>query len=142
MNVWCDCQTAVNLEVNMRILVTVAAVVMSSLVLSSPAVAQGRHVVDLGAVRQAVADQATTDQQNRDAVLTLLHRSDVKGVADHLGLSVTRAENAVSTLDSAELARFAGQARTASADLAGGQDIKIPLLLVLVIVIVVLLIVR
>ncbi len=128
----------------MRILI-VAAVVLSSFTLSAPAMAQGRHVVDLGAVRQAVVDQGVTDQQNRDAVLTLLHRSDVKDVAGHLGLNVTRAENAVSTLNSADLARFAGQARTAtaSADLAGGQDVQIPLLvLVLVIVIVVLLIAK
>lgn len=104
--------------------------------------AQGRHVVDLGAVRQAVADQAATDQQNRDAVLGLLHRSDVRDVAGRLGLNVTRAESAVSTLDSAELARFAGQARTASTELAGGQDIKISLTVVLVTVIIVLLIVR
>jgi hypothetical protein len=128
-------------EVSMRILI-VAAIALSSLTLSSPAMAQGRHVVDLGAVRQAVVDQGVTDQQNRDAVLTLLHRSDVKDVAGRLGLNVTRAEDAVSTLNSAELARFAGQARQASTELAGGMDIKISLVLVLVIVIIVLLIVH
>ena len=62
-----------------------------------------QHVVDPAVMRQAIADQAMTDQQNRDAVLGVLHASQVRDLADRLGLSVTRAEDAVSSLNGTEL---------------------------------------
>jgi hypothetical protein len=92
-------------------------------------------------MRQAVADQAITDQQNRDAVLDLLHRSQVFELAGRLGLSVTRAEGAVATLDSAELARLAVTARVADAQLAGGANtivISVTTLLLLLIIVILL----
>lgn len=123
----------------MRFRATVVSFVVSSLLLGSSAMAQQAHVVDPAALRQAIADQAVTDQQNRDALVDVLHRSDVVELAGRLGLSVTRAERAVATLDSAELARLAAQARTADAALAGGSNTVIisttTLLLVLIIVI-------
>jgi hypothetical protein len=103
--------------------------------------AQQRHVVDPAAMRQAIADQAVTDQQNRDAVLGVLHHSQVRELAGRLGLSVTRAEGAVSTLDSAELASLADQARMADVELAGGANTVVisttTLLLIIIIVILV-----
>ena len=130
----------------MRIRTTVVALVVCSFLWNSSAMAQQRHVVDPSAMRQAIVDQAVTDQQNRDAVLGLLHHSQVRELADRLGLSVTRAEGAVSTLDSAELARLAGSARMADTQLAGGawtDPIVISLLTaVLVVIIVVLLVAR
>jgi len=101
--------------------------------------AQQGHIVDPAAMRQAVADQTVTDQQNRDVLLSVLHRSEVMELAGRLGLSVTRAEGAVATLDSAELARLAVPARTADAALAGGNNTVIisttTLLLIIIIVI-------
>ncbi len=103
--------------------------------------AQQRHVVDPTSMRQAIANQALTDQQNRDAVLGVLQHSQVRDLADSLGLSVTRAEAAVSTLDSAELASLAGQARAAETQLAGGSGTIIigttTLLLIIIIIILV-----
>jgi hypothetical protein len=84
--------------------------------------AQQRHVVDPAAMQQAVADQAVTDQVNRDAVLALLDRSEAREVAGRLGLNLTRAENAVATLSSTELASVAVSARSADAQLSGGAD--------------------
>lgn len=103
--------------------------------------AQQRHVVDDTALRQAIADQAVTDQQNRDAVIGVLQQSHVRELAGRLGLNVTRAENAVSTLDSAELASLADSARMADVQLAGGADTLVisvtTLLLIIIIVILV-----
>jgi hypothetical protein len=105
--------------------------------------AQQRHVVDPALMRQAIADQALTDQQNRDAVLGVLQHSQVRDLADSLGLSVTRAENAVSTLDSAELSRLADSARLAEAQLAGGSStVVISTTALLLIIIIVILIAR
>ncbi|MGQ0734218.1 MAG: hypothetical protein ACT4QD_11245 [Acidobacteriota bacterium] len=93
---------------------------MSSLLWSSAAMAQQRHVVDPAAMRQAIADQAATYQQNRAAVMDVLQQSQVRELAGRLGLNVTRAENAVSSLGSAKLASLADSARTADVQLAGG----------------------
>jgi hypothetical protein len=125
----------------MRFRPTVVAFVVSSLLLGSSALAQQGHIVDPAAMRQAIADQTVRDQQNRDDLLNVLHRSDVIDLAGRLGLSVTRAEGAVATLDSAELARLAAPARTADAALAGGSNTVVisttTLLLIIIIVILV-----
>ena len=127
----------------MRIRTTAAALVVFSLVWNASAMAQQPHVVDLAVMHQAIADQAAVDQQNRDAVLGVLHRSDVRELAGRLGLNVTRAEGAVSTLGSAELAGLAGQARAADAELAGGSTtVVISLTTLLLLIIIVLLIAR
>ncbi len=98
-----------------------------------------QHVVDPAAMRQALADQAATDQQNREAVLGVFEHSQVTELANRLGLDVTQAATAVSALDSAELASLADQARTADAQLAGGSNTVIisttTLLLIIIIVI-------
>jgi hypothetical protein len=123
----------------MRSRSTVIAVVVSSLLFSSSAMAQQRHVVDPAAMQQAVADQAVTDQVNRDAVLALLDRSEAREVAGRLGLNLTRAENAVATLSSTELASVADSARSADAQLSGGADTIVisatTLLLIIIIII-------
>jgi hypothetical protein len=139
--VWFECQFDVFPEVCMRFRSTVVAFVVSSLLLGSSAMAQQGHIVDPAALRQAIADQTVTDQQNRDVVLKVLHRSEVVELAGRLGLSVTRAEGAVATLDSAELASLAAQARTAETALAGGSNTVVisttTLLLIIIIVILV-----
>jgi hypothetical protein len=122
----------------MRIRTSIVTFVIFSLLWSSAALAQG-HVVSPAAMRQAIADQAAVDQQNRDALLGVLRRPDVRDVAAGLGLSVTRAEGAVATLSSAELARLAAPIRADQHELAGGSNTIVisttTLLLVLIIVI-------
>ena len=124
----------------MHIRKIVASVVVSSLLWSSTAIAQQRHVADPAALRQAVADQAVTDQENRDAVIGVLQRSPVRELAGRLGLNVTRAEQAVPTLTSAELASLADSVRLADVHLAGGANNNVvisttTLLLIIIIVI-------
>jgi hypothetical protein len=126
----------------MRIRTTLVAVVVSSLLWSASATAQQRHVVDPTAMRQAIADQAATDQQNREAVLGVLARSEVRELAGRLGLTVTRAETAVSTLNSVELAQMADQARSADAQLAGGADTIVISVTTLLLIIIIVLLVR
>jgi len=127
----------------MRIRTTVVALVVCSFLWNSSAIAQQQHVVDPAAMRQAIADQAVTDQQNRDTVLGVLQHSQVRDLAGRLGLSVTGAEGAVSTLDSAELASLADQARMADVQLAGGANtVVISTTTLLLIIIIVILIAR
>lgn len=128
-------------EVPMRICSVVASAVIVSLVWSSTAMAAPQHAVSPAAVRQAVVDQVSVDQTNRDAVVGLLHNAQVREVASRLGLDVTRAEGAVASLDSVELAALSDQARLADTQLAGGTNTLIisttTLLLLIIIVILV-----
>ncbi len=124
----------------MRIRTTAVLLVLCSVLWNTSAIAQ-QHVVDPAALRQALADQAATDQQNREAVLGVFERSQVRDLANRLGLDVTKAEAAVSALDSVELASLADQARAADAQLAGGSNTVVisttTLLLIIIIVILV-----
>lgn len=122
----------------MRIRHIVIAFVLCSLVFAGSAMAQ-QHIAAPSLMRQAVSAQAVTDQQNRAAVVGLLHQPQVRDLAAKLGLNLTTAESAVATLSSADLARAADQARTADADLAGGNNTIVisttTLLLILIIII-------
>ena len=122
----------------MRIRIVALASVLCSLVFAGTAMAQ-QHIAAPSLMRQAVADQAVTDQQNRAAVVGVLHQPQVQDLAGKLGLNLTKAENAVSTLSSAELAKVADQARSADTQLAGGSNMVVisttTLLLILIIII-------
>ena len=126
----------------MRSRLAVIALVLSSALWSVPALAQARHVVAPSLLHQAIADQLTQDQQNRDALIGALRRPDVRRLADQLGLNVTRAEGAVAVLNSAELARMAAPLTAPGSELAGGADVVIISLttLLLVVIIVILLV--
>jgi hypothetical protein len=125
----------------MRIRNVSAALALSLFVWSSPAFAQQRHVVSPAEMRQAVAGQAKIDQQNREAVVNVLKRTQVSAVASRLGLNVANADTAVATLNSVDLAQAADAARQAEAQLAGGSNTVIisttTLLLILIIVLLV-----
>jgi hypothetical protein len=112
------------------------------MLLSSSAIAQQRHIVDAVAMSRAVAVQTATDQQNRDAVIGVLHQPQVQALASTLGLSVSKAESAIATLSGAELQSLATQARATRAPLAGGDTVIISVTTLLLILIIVILVAR
>jgi hypothetical protein len=127
----------------MRMRAATTGIALMSLLWSSTGAAQVGHVITPTDMRQAVADQAVMDEQNRDAVLGVLHRSETRDLAGRLGLNLTSAENAVATLDTFELANLAESARTVDAQLAGGANtVVISTTTFLLIIIVVILIAR
>ena len=124
----------------MRIRATVSAFLfLFSVLLSSPAMAQQRHVVSPAAVRQAIAQQAQTQQQTRDELRAALGNSQVRAVARQLGLNVAKAESAIPTLSTTELEQLAGPVRDLNANLAGGASTIVisttTLLLIIIIII-------
>lgn len=125
----------------MRVRIIAVASVMASLLLTSSAFAQQRHVVDPATLRQAATSQVATDAVNREAVRDVFQHSQVRDVATRLGLDVTRADGAVATMTSADLAQAAAAARTVNTTLAGGNNTVIisttTLLLILIIVLLV-----
>lgn len=124
----------------MSIRTTVSGALIGLLLVSSPALAQqSRHVASQETMRAAVADKAQTEQQTRESVRRVLKNDQAAAVANRLGLNLVKAEAALATLSSAELARLAEPARQADAALAGGQNAIVisttTLLLIIIIVI-------
>jgi len=94
-----------------------------AVILCAPAAwAQQTHVIDKSALDQAVQQRVHQEQADRDAIHDLLQNPQVKSLAAKAGLSIEKAEAAVSTLRGDELRQAAGQARAVNQDLAGGAS--------------------
>src|SRR5687767_994797 len=103
----------------MRVRALTAWLTLFSLVGPVPVWAD-QHIVDSSTLQQAMAAARATDDANREVVRRVLARDDVGRVAEGLGLDVKRAQSALATMTSAELAELAGPARAVERDLAGG----------------------
>lgn len=105
----------------MRIVRRTLAVVLATLFMVPAAQAQ-THVIDKSALAGAVQERVSQDQTDRDAVLSLLQRAEVRQIAANAGLSLENALAAVSMLDGEDLRDLATQARHVQNDLAGGAS--------------------
>jgi hypothetical protein len=125
----------------MRIVRRLLAVILAFLLVAPAAQAQN-HVIGKAALAKAVADRVSQDQADRDAILSLLQRSEVKTIATRAGLSVEKAMTAVSMLEGDDLRDLASQARQVQNDLAGGaSNIVISTTTVIIILLIIILIV-
>jgi hypothetical protein len=120
-----------------RVLGTTLAVMLCA----PGAFAQQTHVINRSALDQAVQQRVIQDQADRDAIRSFLQNPAVKGVAAKAGLSVEKAEAAVSTLQGNELRQAASQARAVNHDLAGGSTIVISTTTIIIILLIIILIV-
>jgi hypothetical protein len=105
----------------MKIVRRSLAVVLAVLLIAPAAQAQ-THVVDRSALAKAVQERVSQDQTDRDAILSLLERTEVRQIAEQAGLSLAKAQAAVSTLQGQDLRDLASQARQANNDLAAGAS--------------------
>jgi L-rhamnose isomerase len=125
----------------MKIVRRSLAVLLATLMVAPAAHAQ-THVVDRTALAQAVQERVSRDQADRDAILALLARTEVRQIAARTGLSLETAEAAVSTLQGQELTDLASQARQANDDLAGGAStVTISTTTIIIVLLVIILIV-
>lgn len=125
----------------MRIVRRTLAVILSVLFVAPAAQAQ-THVIGRAALDQAVQQRVANDQADRDAIVTLLRRAEVRDVAAKAGLSLARAEAAVATLEGDDLHELASQARQVQTDLAGGAStIVISTTTIIIVLLIVILIV-
>jgi predicted PurR-regulated permease PerM len=107
-----------------------------------PAAHAQQSVIGTSALEQAVQERVTQEQSDRDAVASLLRRAEVREIAAKAGLSIERAEAAVSTLEGDQLKELANQARQAQNDLAGGAStIVISTTTVIIILLIIILVV-
>jgi L-rhamnose isomerase len=125
----------------MRIVRRSLAVLLATLMVAPAAHAQ-THVVDRTALAQAVQERVSRDQADRDAILALLARTEVRQIAARTGLSLETAQAAVSALQGQELTDLASQARQANDDLAGGAStVTISTTTIIIVLLVIILIV-
>lgn len=105
----------------MRIVRRLLAVTLA-LFMVAPAVQAQTHVIGKAELAKAVADRVSRDQADRNAIVALLQRDEVRTIAAKAGLSVEKASAAVSTLQGDDLRDLASQARQVQNDLAGGAS--------------------
>ena len=114
---------------------------LAVMLVAPAAFAQQTHVIDKTALDQAVQQRVTQDQADREAIRTFLHNPAVQNVAAKAGVSLDKAEAAVSTLQGDELRQAAGQARTVNDQLAGGSTIVISTTTIIIVLLIIILIV-
>ena len=103
--------------------------------------AQQSHVVKQSVLDQAVQQRVSQDQADREALRSFLQNPTVRSVAAKAGLSIDRADAAVSALEGDQLRQAASQARAVNNDLAGGATVVITTTTIIIILLVVILII-
>jgi hypothetical protein len=106
----------------MRTTVSIVAVLVMVLSGISQVQAQSSHAASQAALDAAVQQHAGSAAADREAILRVLGRSEVKTVAEKAGIDLRRATSAVATLEGEDLARVAAQANQVDQALAGGQS--------------------
>lgn len=125
----------------MRIVRQSLAVLLAALLMAPAAEAQ-THVIDRAALARAVQERVSQEQADREAILALLHRQEVEQIAAQAGLSLQKAEAAVSTLNGSDLRDLAAQSRQVQNDLAGGAStVTISTTTIIIVLLVIILIV-
>ena len=118
------------------------AVSLAVLMMAPVASAQQPHAVGKGALEQAIKERVAEQEADREAIRSLLRRSEVREIAAKAGLSLDKAEAAVSTLQGDDLRELASNARQVQNDLAGGAStIVISTTTIIIVLLVVILIV-
>lgn len=103
-----------------------------------------QHVVESSEIDAALVRSDERDAERREAIRELLRHPRVQDVANALGLEISRADAAVSTLEGEVLAQVASQATVVKGALAGGQAFTITtttLIIILLVVIILILVV-
>ena len=106
----------------MRSFVSVLAILLMVFASVPRLQAQAAHAAPQAALDAALQQHTDRTAADRDAVLRVLGRSEVKKVAERAGIDLRQATSAVSTLQGEDLARVAAQARQTDQALAGGAS--------------------
>lgn len=106
----------------MRTLTSIALVAAITASLVPDVRAQAQHTAPPSVLDAAVQEHVQSAEADRERVLGLLARPEVREVAGQAGIDLRRAEAAVAALDSAQLADVAAHASQVEEALAGGQS--------------------
>jgi len=106
----------------MRTSTTVLAIVLTLAAAAPRLYAQSPHVASQAALDAAIQQHLDQAGAQREAVLRVLERDEVKAVAGRAGIDLTTAATAVASLQGDQLAAAASQAAQVEQALAGGQS--------------------
>lgn len=93
-----------------------------AVLMMAPMASAQDHVIGKSALDQAVQQRVSQEQADREVIVSLLQRADVREIASKAGLSLEKAEAAASTLQGRDLSTAAAQARQVQNNLAGGAN--------------------
>jgi hypothetical protein len=110
-------------------------------VMLAPSLAFAQAQAPVSPLAAVAADHAAKKQADRQTILNVLDREDVRQVAKSAGLPIDKAAAAVATLDGAELAQVASQAQQVNDALAGGQTITLSVWLIIIALLIIILVV-
>ncbi len=123
-----------------KMLSALSLALVVSLVTASGLIGQESHVVDRAELDRATAERTVAEDARRDAIRSVLQRPEVRSTAETHGLDITRAEDAVATLEGEALAGAFAQAQRIDKALAGGADAVVISTTTLIIVLLIVLI--
>ena len=106
----------------MRTPTTVLAILLTLAAAAPRLHAQSTHIASQAALDAAIQQHLDDTTAQRDAVLRVLARDEVKAVAGRVGIDITTAATAVSSLTGADLKAAASQAQQVEQALAGGAS--------------------
>jgi hypothetical protein len=120
----------------------VALAVVSSILIAAPRLSAQVHVAGQEALDAAVQQHVGAVDQDRETIRLFLQRDDIRAIAGKYGVDIRRAENAVGTMNEADLASTAAKVRQANESLAGGQStITISTTVIIIVLLLIILIV-
>lgn len=105
-----------------KMLAALSLGLVMSLATASGLIGQESHVVDRADLDRATAERTVAEDARRDAIRSVLQRPEVRSAAATHGIDITRAEDAVATLEGEALAGVFEQAQRVDEALAGGAD--------------------
>ena len=105
----------------MRMLRRFLAVCLALLIMAPTASAQD-HVISRAALDRVLQQRVSQEQADREVIVSLLQRQDVREIAAKAGLSIEKAQTAVTMLHGKDLQQAAQQARQVQDNLAGGAS--------------------
>ena len=106
----------------MRTYASVLVVVLGLFVAAPAAFAQAAHAASQSAIDTALQQHVSATDADRQAVLRLLEREEVRKVAGQTGIDLRKAADAVATMSAEDLGRVTAQAQQVEQTLAGGQS--------------------
>jgi hypothetical protein len=112
-----------------------------AILIMAPAAGAQEHVIGNSALDQAVQRRVSQERADREVILSLLQRQDVRDIAGKAGLSIDTAQTAVSILQGKDLEQVARQARVAQDNLAGGGNVTVSTTTIIIVLLLIILIV-
>lgn len=112
-----------------------------AILIMAPAAGAQEHVISKSALDHALQQRVGREQADREAILSLLQRQDVRDIAGKAGLSVDQARAGVSILQGSDLEQAAEQARAVQDSLAGGGNVTVSTTTIIIVLLLIILIV-